>query len=439
MRDYTLPLESGGTFVPIKEEFLHYVWKYKLFDFQNLIGCNGEKIKPIQLGMHNEDSGPDFLNARLEINGLIWAGTVEMHLKSSDWYAHHHEVDDNYNAVILHVVWEYDVPVLRSNGDEIVTLVLKSFVHENSLKNYLALLYKKEQWILCEKDVQHISSLFLNSWLTRLYFERLETKSKQILDLLQASANDWEAVLFVLMAKCFGMKLNGQAFLNLARSFEFKVFRKQQTLTNGLEVLLFGQAGFLNSEMEDVYGKELKKEFDFIKHKYKLVPIFYGQFSFFRLRPANFPTIRISQLAQIYQQHQNLFSKIQSLNAITDYYELFDLKTSSYWETHYTFGKISSKKSKKISKAFVDLLLINTIIPVMYTYQKIKGSHEFEKLEKLVQLIKPEKNTIISNFNKLEIVAKNAMDSQALIQLKNEYCKPKKCLHCAIGLQLLKK
>jgi len=424
--------------IQVKEDFLHYVWKYKLFQTQNLVTVSEEYISIQNFGIHNLESGPDFFNAKLRIDKQLWAGNVELHVKSSDWYAHKHEKDSNYDAVILHVVWEYDVPVFRENGNEISTLELKNRIDSKALKSYKNLFSGGRKWILCEKDIATVDAFSMKAWLTRLYFERLEMKSQQIFQLLKETSNDWEAVLFQLLAKNFGMKLNGDAFLNLAKSFDFSVLRKVCNQKGAMEYLLLGQAGFLEEKFEDIYFLEMRNEYQYLKRKFKLTPLYKGQFLFFRLRPANFPTIRISQLASLYEKQQNLFSKIIAATTREQFYELFSTRTSAYWETHYVFEKQVKPRVKKSSNAFVDLLLINTIIPLKYAYYKQQNKYIFEDLEALLESMTPEKNGILKAFDNLNVKATNGLESQALLQLKNEYCSKQRCLECAIGMKLMK-
>lgn len=425
--------------VYLKEDFLHYIWKFKLFNENDLILVDGERLQIVDSGTHNFDSGPDFTNAKIKIDDQLWAGNVEIHIKSSDWYVHHHEKDENYDAVILHVVWENDIPVLDKNGIEFPTLILKDIISKVAVLNYQTLMSKTKNWILCEGSLAAVDEFTKTSWLSRLYFERLEKKSVVINNLLTSFSNDWEQVLFVMLFKNFGLKLNGDAFYNLATSFDFPVVRKLQNIPNGLETLFFGQAGFLEEDIDDLYFTDIKKEYLFIKRKFNLKPLFKGQIQFFRLRPSNFPTIRISQMAQVFSKHKNIFSQIQKMNSLEEFYELFAVSSSDYWNTHFTFGKVSKKNKKRITKSFVDLLLINTIIPVKYAYLRYLGKYEFDDLETLLRSIKRESNSIISNFSKLELQCNSAFESQALIELKTNYCDKQNCLKCAIGLRILKK
>lgn len=422
----------------MKENLLHFVWKLKLFSTAKLKSTNGDIIEIISAGTANLNSGPDFLNAKLVINNQLWAGNIEIHVNSSDWYLHNHEIDVNYDSVILHVVWEHTVEVFRKTNEPIATLELKNYISKKILNNYEQLFSKNRNWINCEKDIANIDSFIFNNWLERLYVERLEKKAIQIQNMLTSLNSNWEAALFVLLAKNFGLRINAEAFMNFANSFDFFIARKVSNNLEQLEALFFGQAGMLSSDYESEYFKVLKREYNFLKIKFQLKPISSGQIHFFRLRPNNFPTIRLSQLAMVYHSHQNLFSKIIETNDIKEFYELFDFATSSYWETHYTFENSSKKSVKKITKPFIDLLLINTIIPLKFLYLKSLGKNDLSTVLTIIAKIKPEKNVIISKFNELNIKSNTAFETQALLQLNNEYCNKQLCLSCVIGKELLR-
>lgn len=422
----------------MNEDFLHYVWRYQLFATTNLKTTENNLISVIKKGMYNTNAGPDFKNAQIKIDNQLWAGNVEIHLKSSDWYAHHHEVDKNYDAVILHVVWEDDVPVFMKNNTKIPTLVLKDVVLPLTVKNYKNLFAAQPRWIFCENEIAAVDSFILNNWKERLFFERLERKSNEIKEFLNACNNDFEAVLFKMLAKNFGLKINGEAFLSLANSFNYLVLKKVQFNKNTLAALLFGQAGFLEDRVEEAYFTELKKEYRYLQHKYDLQPIDKKQFSFFRMRPSNFPTIRIAQLISLYHKNQNLFSKIIKVNNLEAFYDLFSVDVPMFWKTHYTFEKEAKSSPKKITKPFVDLLIINTIIPLKFLYQKNKKGACEDEILAIIKNIKPEKNSIISKFKTLKITSESAFETQSLLELKNNYCAKKRCLQCALGLTILK-
>ncbi|WP_281237738.1 DUF2851 family protein [Flavobacterium praedii] len=421
----------------MKEDFLHYLWKFKKFDALNLKTSNQEEIIISNVGQYLEQAGPDFFNAQITIGNQKWAGNVEIHVKSSDWYLHHHEVDVSYKNVILHVVWEHDSEIYRSNNSEIPVLELKNYVCTEIVNNYQKLLRPKS-WIFCEKQLKEIPQFTLINWQERLFFERLERKSIPVFELLVSTNNDWEAVLFCLLAKSFGLNTNGDIFLKIAQSIPFSVIRKECFEVENLEALLFGSAGLLDAEKEDNYFKDLKFRYFYLLHKYQLDKSCVEPVQFFKHRPDNFPTIRLSQLANLYHKHQNLFSKISGLNAINAIYDFFCISVSPYWQTHYQFDKESPKKKKILSKSFLDLIVLNTIIPLQFAYVKSQGKEASEDLITILNEIDPEKNSIIDKFGSFGIKAKNAFETQSLLQLKNEYCNKNKCLDCAIGMELLK-
>ncbi len=421
----------------MKEDFLHYIWKYKKFDVLNLKTTLGETVNLVSVGQHNLNSGPDFFNAQIEVGEQLWAGNVEIHIKSSDWFVHHHEIDKAYDNVILHVVWEHNTEVFRKDNTPIPTLELKSLVSQEVLQNYKRLFSKTQKWINCENDFAQIDNFLLNNWLERLYFERLERKSDEIETLLKQSANNWEAVLFKLLAKNFGLKVNGDVFFSLANSFEFSVLRKNQSKLLSLEALFFGQLGLLENDSQEPYVIELQSEYKFLSQKFKLSQQGVLPLQFFRLRPSNFPTIRLSQLAILYFENHNLFSKVINATSLEELYQLFSVATSQFWETHYTFNKASKQSIKKTTKAFIDLLLINSIIPLKFSYAKYHGKDINDEIITVMQQLTSEKNSIINKFNSLRKISTSALHSQSLLQLKNNYCSKNKCLQCAIGNALI--
>ena len=404
----------------------------------NLKTFNGEEITIINVGQYLELAGPDFFNAQITIGNQKWAGNVEIHIKSSDWYVHHHERDEVYENVILHVVWEHDTEIFRKNNTEIPVLELKKYVDAATITNYQSLISPKS-WIFCEKQLKEIDGFTINNWLERLFFERLERKSKPIFELLVQTKHDWEAVLFCLLAKNFGLNTNGEIFSKIAQSIPFSVIRKESFEVENLEALLLGSAGLLDSEKEDTYFKDLKFRYFYLLHKYQLEKGIVEPVQFFKHRPDNFPTIRLSQLANLYHGHQNLFSRISTATSAKGIYEIFEISASDYWQNHYQFDKESPKKKKKLSLSFVDLITINTIIPLQFAYAKSQAKEISEDLIQLLNEVAPEKNAIMDKFNSFGIKSKNAFESQSLLQLKNEYCNKSRCLECAIGMELLKR
>ncbi|MDC9721365.1 MAG: DUF2851 family protein [Urechidicola sp.] len=422
----------------MKEDLLHYLWQYKLFYTNNLRTTNGATLDVVLVGVPNTNSGPDFFNAQLRIDKQLWAGNVEIHVKSSDWYVHNHENDENYDNVILHVVWEHDVAVFTKDNTEIPTLELQQLVSKDLLATYHKLFSKQQKWINCEQDIVDVNEFVFHNWKERLYFERLEQKALLIEVLLVETNNNWEAVLFQLLAKNFGLKTNATAFFEMAQQIDFSIVRKEAKQVFNLESLFFGQLGMLKETSENAYYNKLKKEYNYQLKKYKLPKADRSMVEYFRLRPPNFPTIRISQLASLYSLQQNLFAELIQLKTLDAIYDFLSVSVSEFWKTHYTFEKESLKRNKKLTKSFIDLLLINTIIPLKFVYLK-----QYDKLDqavfmKLIEQLKPEKNSVIDNFLILKIKSKNAFETQALLQLKRNYCEKQKCLQCAIGNYLLK-
>ena len=423
----------------MQEDFLHYIWKHKAFDSFVLKTTKGESINVSKLGQHNHNAGPDFFNAQLSIADQLWAGNVEIHIKSSDWYVHNHEVDKAYDNVILHVVWEHDTEIFRKDNTEIPTLELKHYVNKNLIDKYQKLMQSKS-WINCETNFAEVDDFLLNNWLDRLYIERLEEKSQKIKQLLNVSNNDWEAVLFKMLLKNFGLKINGEAFLSLAHSFDFSIIRKLQNNVLDVEAILFGQSNLLADEhIEEAYYTDLIQRFGFLKQKFNLDANGVLPLQFFRLRPPNFPTIRLSQFANLYTLEQNLFSKVMQLNTREEFYKFFNKGVTSFWRTHYTFAKTSKVSKKLLTKSFIDLLIINTLIPLKFSYAKAQGKSIEDEVFQLIKEVKIEHNSIVTKFLELKPIEKNAFSSQALLQLKQNYCNKNKCLQCAIGNSLIVK
>ena len=387
----------------MKEDFLHYVWKFQKFDTREVTTVSNELLKVIAVGQHNQNAGPDFFNAQLSIGEQLWAGNLEIHIKSSDWYVHQHQSDPAYDNVILHVVWEHDAEIFRKNNTVIPTLELKRVVASNTLARYHDLFSKKNKWINCENSFAKVDEFILKNWLERLYVERLEQKSDLILEELKTSNNHWEALLFRMLCKNFGLKVNGEAFYSLARSIDFSVVKKCSQESLGLEALLLGQAGLLDSEKEDSYFILLQEKYAFTKYKFGLVN-----------------------------------ETVIPAKTKEDFYRIFDISASTYWDTHYNFGVTSLHKKKVLTEKFIDLLLINTIIPLQFCYAKQLGKDVAEELLQLAVLIFKEENAIVKKYNELRPIANSAFESQALLQLKNEYCNKNQCLQCAVGNAVLK-
>jgi len=421
----------------MREDFIHYLWKFKKLSGQELKTTEGKEIVIKSLGTHNFFSGPDFFNGRVEIDGQDWAGNIEMHVKASDWYMHGHDEDPAYDNVILHVVWMHDAEITRRDGINIPVLEVSQYVDHDLVQSYRQLFaVKNDQFINCESQFSRIDTFKRDQWLEKLFFERLELKSDRIKHMLEQKNNDWEAAFFQLLARSFGTKTNADAFEQLASSMEQPVVRKLAKDAFQLESALLGQAGLLDVMKKDIYYQELFDEYAFAKAKHQLQPSL-TPMKFFRLRPANYPTVRISQLARLYQNNPMLFGEVLLAKSRTDIHQLFDVKAAKYWSTHHVFDKETDEREKILTSDFIDLLIINCIVPIKFMHARFMGNDKMEELLDLMYELKPEKNTIITGFKKLFKV-ENALQTQSLLQLKPNYCDVNKCLSCDIGVSLLR-
>lgn len=421
----------------MKEEFLHYIWQYQIWQTTKLHTTTGELVQVKYPGSVNTDAGPDFFNGQIMLDEQRWAGNIEIHIRSSDWYAHNHHLDKRYNPVILHVVWEHDVEVFREDETAIPVLEIKDSVSKDLLAAYTKLQDKPVAWIACQDQLANVPKFIADAWLERVYIERLERKAMELLQDAEQNKYHWEALLFSKLAKNFGLKVNGEAFYQMAISIPFHVVQKCQNNVMQLEALFMGQAGLLEETKEDPYFQQLQQEYTFLKAKFSLQPIETLP-KFFRLRPYNFPTIRLSQLASLYHANTALFSNWMKSKEVDSFYTTYRVKASEYWDSHYNFGVPSTNRNKRLSKSFIDLLLINTLVPIRFVYSKYLGEDNAEEILQLIEHLPAENNTIIANYKKYGLKAGNALQSQALIQLYTNYCTPKRCLSCAIGNAILK-
>ncbi len=422
----------------MNENFLQYVWKYGLFDSSSTVLDNGEEIEIISPGEHNTNAGPDFTNVKIKIGKVLWAGNVEIHVNSSDWEKHGHHHDKAYDNVIIQVVANHDKPVKRTNGEPIPTITLK--YNPKYYNNYSDLINSRN-WISCEHKINDVNSFIIRYWLEKLMIERLEVKAGEITRYFKQNKNNWEETFYQRVGNNFGFKLNAQPFEMLVKSIPLNCLAKHKNNLLQIEALLFGQSGMLNDlEHEDDYINILKREYAFLQKKFNLKPVEKHLWKFLRLRPSNFPTIRIAQFASLIYSSSKLFSKILEANNVEEIKKLLSVTASSYWDVHYTFGKPSAKRVKKLGDAGINILLINTIIPFLFVYGKVKNNQMYkDRALKFLEHVKAEQNHIIKGWKELGIIPENALQSQALLQLKNVYCDPKKCLDCQIGNQLISK
>ena len=421
----------------MREDFLHYLWKYRKIP-PNVTLTSGESLIIQSFGEYNQLSGPDFLSAQIQIDNQKWAGNVEMHLKSSYWYAHRHEQDVAYNNVILHVVWEHDVEVFDSNQQIIPTLELKEQIDKDLVVNYQNLLFSENRFIPCQKHFLLAERMVSTYWNRHLFVERLTNKANFIQTLLLKTCSDWEKVLFLMLLKNFGGVVNGEAFLKMGETIDFSVVRKEKNNPLHLEALFLGQGNLLTGGYEEPYYKKLLDIYSFLKNKYNLNPSF-EKIHFSKLRPQGFPTVRLSQLAQLYEKTDGLFSKIIESDGVSgNLRSTLSVSTSEFWETHYTFGKVSAKSKKKVATSLLNLILINTIIPLKYLYFSSLKKDVLEMLIETIRSVPPEENSIIDSFRSLGKEIGSAFDSQVSLQQYKNYCLSKRCLDCALGVFLLK-
>ena len=419
------------------EDLLHFIWKYKLLKPKYYYTTSKSRLQIIKCGEHNQHAGPDFTNARIKIDDTEWAGTVEIHKKSSDWLLHNHHTNKAYNNVILHVVYEHDKEIYNSKQQIIPTLELKGILQDNVLSKY-EYLHQSKQQIPCGKLFMDVSPIIREPWLERMLVERLEAKTAFIHELYSFTKNNWEETFYLLLFKNFGFHVNSDAFLQIAKSIPLTILLKHSHSPLQIEALLLGQSGLLSSNIKDTYGKDLYKEYNYLKHKYNLTTIPHN-LKFLRLRPQNFPTIRIAQLAYFIKNYQHTFSKIIESNRVGEVKELFSISVSDYWKTHYVFDEESPDKQKHLGNLSIENIIINTVCPLLFFYGKEKQDDAMvEKAVKWYEELKPEKNNITKLFEALNFKPYHAVHSQGLIELYNNYCARKQCLQCALGVSILK-
>lgn len=420
------------------EQLLHYLWKYRLYRPSGLTTTQGDTLEIIDPGLENTDAGPDFFNAKIRINGTVWAGSVEIHQKASDWLAHGHSADKAYENVILHVVETDDGTVFRQNGEAIPQLVLP--VPEQVIDN-MEWLLTRDSPVACLERLPAIDPVFRLQWMDALLAERLERKTDDILRWLDLYQKDWNEVFYILLCRNFGFGVNSDAFERLARSLPLKCILKQRPSTSQVEALFLGQAGLLNDSTGNRhhYYRLLQQEYSFLRKKYGLEPLEPHIFRNLRLRPDATPHIKLVELAAIWIRHDTLFSSVLSARTPRELKDFFRVPASAFWDTHYNFLRPSPHRKKQLGENALNMLLINTVVPLMFAYGLYHRMDEHKaRALRLLASIPPEQNSIISLFSQVGMKPRNAGDTQALIQLKRNYCEQKKCLYCRLGFQLLK-
>ena len=414
------------------ERLLHFIWQFQYFNRNELATTAGEPVQILSPGLYNTNQGPDFSAARIRIGTTTWAGTAELHVRSSDWIKHRHQEDQNYDNVILHVVWEDDG--LENN---IPVLELQERVPKILLERYRELM-DASSFIPCEKMIHTVNALSWKSWKERLMAERLLRKAGIVEQLLKENYCHWEETTWWLLARNFGVRVNGAAFEEMARSLPVNLLSRHRSQIHQLEALLLGQSGLLNDRITDDYYNLLQREYVFLKQKYKLRPS-HLPVHFLRMRPGNFPTVRLAQLAAVIQKTGQLFSDIKDANSLKDVKAIFDVAANDYWHYHYRFGETSAFKKKNLGDSMTDNIIINTVCPVLFAYGNYHREQGYkDKALNWLGNTPAESNTLIKGFMQLGTEVKNAFDSQALIELKNDYCNNKKCLECGVGNAVLK-
>jgi len=419
------------------EDYLQFVWKFNLYNHLNLYTHDGEEVVVIQSGFQNFNSGPDFLEAKIKIGKTLWAGNVEIHTKSSDWDKHKHQFDVAYNNVVLHVVYQHDKEIVNQNGNPIPVLVLNGIINRASLVSYEKFI-SNDNWITCQNKLSEIESIKKQSWLDRVLLERMEKKYLKSVNELSRTNGGWEEVFHRYLFRYFGMKVNGEAMYELACRLPLKIIVKESEALISLEALFFGQAGMLKNEMTDSYYNELREKYNFQRKKYSLVPMENAQWRFSKLRPPNFATVRIAQLAALYLTNTKFFGLIRDKVNKGQFESALKSSVSSYWQNHYVFSKTSQNVKSKVGKNLINNILINVVSPLSFTYGKSLSDYSYIDYSiDLLKESKPEDNKIIRKWKDCNATVSSSFDSQALIELYEEYCSQKKCLNCNLGMHLL--
>jgi hypothetical protein len=424
----------------MKESFLHFIWQLQYFHKQNLTTLQGDEIQIIFPGVSNSDAGPDFNNAKIRIGDIEWFGNIEVHVKSSEWFQHAHHNDPNYHNIILHVVWINDKIILHKDGTVIPAIELKGRVDEGLILKYASMVNSPEL-IPCHKQFPDIADIHKTSMLDKSLTRRVEAKAMEVKEFLIRNKGDWEETAYQVLARNFGFKVNADPFLMLSQGLPFKILSKHSCQLKQLEALLFGQAGFLEQDLNEEYPVSLKNEYLFLSHKYSIRAGMLSKFQwkFLRIRPANFPTIRIAEFAALIHKLPNLFSSFIEFENPGQIYKILDTELSEYWRDHYYFDTKVTAKNKKIGRSAIENIILNTIVPILICYAKEKDNNDYiERAIGFLEKLPPEDNKIVRLWAGQGLKVENSFDSQAVIELYNNFCKRKNCLNCNIGINILK-
>ena len=419
------------------EDLLHYVWRNRLFAPTALTTTDGRPLKIIFPGMAHQDAGPDFKQAVIKIGDLTWAGDVEIHVNSSDWHRHKHSADPKYQSVILHVVYRHDAEIERMPGEEYATLELRRYIPESMLEKYKSLTLSTAG-LPCQQQLKNIEPVYINSFFMRLTTERLLRKQEGIMGIHESCRHDWNETAYRIIARSYGFSTNATGFELLAQSLPFRILYQHHDSRTQLYALLFGQAGMLEREPCDDYYRSLQDEYTYLKYKYKLTPIPEKCWLFLRMRPNNFPTIRLAQLAELIFHHPNLFADLTRFENKEQCYRVFGNEPHEYWQKHYLFGKESKKHCVTPGASTIDLLLINNVVPILFAYGNFCGDATLqEKALDILEQLHFEQNHITRKYQEAGFPCQNASHSQAFLELQKYYCTPKKCLQCQIGVKII--
>lgn len=428
------------------EQLLHYVWKHRMFPLGTLATTDGREVEVVDPGLHNYNAGPDFFNAKVRIGGVLWVGNVEIHDRASDWFQHGHDHDPHYDNVVLHVVGVADAEATTSSGRRMPQMVLT--VPPTVAANYRSLL-TTEKYPPCYKIIPGLTRLEVHSWMSALQTERLEQKTEAIVKRLKRSGGSWQDAYFATLARNFGFGINGDTFEEWAAHIPLQSVAHHSDNLLQVEAIFLGQAGLLSDNalpkshreeaLSDDYLRQLRGEYSYLRHKFSLQPMDGGMWKYLRLRPQNFPHIRISQLANLYYQHRAGIDRVLECATAADARRLLTIGVTPYWQTHYTFGVESKKSDKKLSAASLNVLLINTVAPTLFAYGRNTGDERLcDRSFDLLDELKPEDNNITRMWEEVGLKVESAGDSQALLQLKKQYCDRRDCLRCRFGYDYLK-
>jgi hypothetical protein len=422
----------------MNEDYLHHIWKYQLFEHEHLKTTEGEKLEIIRPGFHNSDAGPDFFDGRIRIGNTRWAGNVEIHINSSDWNKHRHSSDPAYANVVLHVVFNHDTEIHDIRNRMLPTLELQERINHVQYEKYVDFISRGKN-IPCSKMIRGIDQIAVRQQIDRAIVARLERKLNIVEKVFDRSGRDWEQTIYVMLARNFGFRVNALPFESLSWSTPLSLLRRSASNTLRMEALLFGQAGLLPESSDEIYVSSLIREYSLLQTMFGFIPMDQGQWKFSRMRPVNFPSIRIAQFASLIQEIPSLFRFFCETSDPNEIVSKLAVKASPFWNTHYTFSRRSSDKEKYLGELSVYNLLINSIVPVLFAYGRERKEQEWcDKALYLLGKIPPETNGIVRSWSMLGIDPLSAAETQGLIELRNEWCARKKCLNCIIGNQLLR-